>query len=119
MTVIHPRITIGGRVRPAKNVLLSMRQLLAKRRHWHVSRKQFLVSWKKLRNELRSTVDYRAFCVAVRECAGGHCERCGDLGSLAHHKQAVADAVHLALNPTNGEWLCRACHTDDHTWLAA
>ena len=119
MTVIHPRITLGSRVRPVENVLRSMRQLLAKRRHWHVSRKQFLVRWKKLRDELRATTDYRAFCTAVRERAGGVCERCGDLGTLAHHKRSIAYAVHLELDQANGEWLCRNCHTDEHTWLAA
>lgn len=117
MAVIHPRISHKKSKRSGKEVLKDMRRLLNNRFFYRVSRRKFLNDWAALRDELRNTPEYRAFCAEVRARARGLCERCGKLGHVVHHKKPVAQFLHLVFKVSNGEYLCRPCHVEEHPWL--
>jgi 5-methylcytosine-specific restriction endonuclease McrA len=97
--------------RPAMVVIAAMKGLLAQRKKGNIKRKQFLEIWGKLRMLLSNTQEYFAWREIVKECAGGACEECAEVGAHAHHKIRVAEDPDQALNPDNGEFLCFRCHS--------
>jgi HNH endonuclease len=95
-------------------IIAAMKGLLAARREQKVSRGSFLRTWTWLRRLLNLTDEYARWRWAVRQRAGAACERCAEQGNHAHHKVPLAHDPDLALDPTNGEYLCVKCHKKHH-----
>jgi hypothetical protein len=61
----------------------------------------------------------RASFIAKR--VDGKCERCPELGYIVHHKVRLTEANHtdarIALNHSNLEYVCLACHNAEHMGL--
>jgi 5-methylcytosine-specific restriction endonuclease McrA len=97
-------------MRSAKVIVAEMNRCLSARYFRRIGRRKFLSWWSSLREQLYATPEYVEWRAGVFERAGGKCEGCGGVGEEAHHKRPVAKAPHLALDPKNGECLCRPCH---------
>jgi 5-methylcytosine-specific restriction endonuclease McrA len=95
-------------------IIRAMVGLLEARRTCKIKRLTFLKTWGRLRRLLALTPEYARWRWNVRERAGGACERCAEVGHHAHHKVPVAHEPARALDPENGEYLCRRCHKAEH-----
>jgi HNH endonuclease len=101
-------------VPPAALTIEAMKGLLGLRRRGAIKRLVFLKAWGKLRRLLTLSKEYQIWRHEVRERAGGACEQCGEIGQHAHHKEQVSRNPDRALDPRNGEYLCRRCHDGEH-----
>jgi 5-methylcytosine-specific restriction endonuclease McrA len=108
--LIHPRISVEN----ARGVLALMARLLAERYDQCLGRAEFLRRWGALRQRLSATPEYEAWREGVRARARGMCERCGKVGKQAHHRKQLSRHLELALDQTNGEFVCDECHRDQH-----
>jgi 5-methylcytosine-specific restriction endonuclease McrA len=76
--------------------------------------KDFYRKWSNLRKELYKTGAYQLFLREVRIRAMYRCQRCPKPGRHVHHKVRVYDDPDRALDVSNGEYLCVACHRKEH-----
>lgn len=95
-------------------IIRAMVGLLEARRQNKIKRRTFLQTWGRLRRLLALTPEYARWRWNVKQRAGGACERCAEVGHHAHHKEPVARNPTKALDPSNGEYLCRRCHKAEH-----
>lgn len=116
MAIIVPG-TNSIQPRRAGVICCDLLQLLKKRKLGRISRKVFLVSWSRLRRELERTPEYQQFRQTVLERDAYRCRSCGRVAHIVHHRRRVAMAVHLVLEPRNGEVRCSDCHKDKHPHL--
>lgn len=115
MAVIVPKTNLSQR--SACAMLAELESLLKKRKVGKISRKVFLVSWGRVRRELEQTPEYQQFRQIVLERDQHRCRSCGRVSRIVHHRRRVAMAVHLVLEPRNGEVRCDDCHKDEHPHL--
>jgi 5-methylcytosine-specific restriction endonuclease McrA len=76
--------------------------------------KDFFVKWGKLRKELYKTAAYQNFLLEVRTRCMFRCQKCNKPGRHVHHKVRVYDNPELVVDPSNGVYLCVACHRAEH-----
>lgn len=98
----------------ARDVILSMKKLLAERHECRISRKTFLRKWGKLRERLAATHEYQAWRQRVIERDGGQCTTCAEPTRMVHHRKPVAWFPDLVLEVDNGELQCTRCHKRIH-----
>jgi len=101
----------------AKSILRKMEELLAQRYVRRITRKDFLVEWKALRDALALTPEYQAFRLAVIARDGGCCTKCGAATRTVDHIRRVARAPREALQVSNGRLRCENCHAERHACL--
>lgn len=77
-------------------------------------RSEWFKKWNRLRYLLYRTIEYRNFLDLVKMRAGYKCEHCGELGQEVHHIVKVYDEPSLALEESNGEFLCKKHHKMRH-----
>lgn len=113
MPLIRAGITA---TRPAREIIGDIRILLTRRHRWQITRSGFLKEYSKLRYELESTQEYQEFHYAVVQRSRGQCERkdCKRQAAHVHHRKRLAMYPELAVDPDNGEHVCRQCHQKSH-----
>lgn len=95
-------------------VIQGMERLLDQRRYGRISRRAFLVAWRKKRQALRLTRDYQELIDRVCHEAKGMCQVCGVVpGRHMHHSVPVAFKPRLALSRSNVMWVCPDCHDEE------
>lgn len=103
--------TTSARTGRASGIIARMEQLLAQRRRFQTSRKQFLDRWQKLRKALLITNDYQQLIERVRERANGTCQYCSQRpGVHVHHEVPVAFEPQRVLDDSICKWTCGMCH---------
>ena len=98
----------------AELILRAMQGLLEARWQKKITRGSFLKVWGRLRRLLALTPEYVRWRWYVKDRAGGACESCAEPGHHAHHIVPVAHEPALALDLSNGKFLCRKCHRSEH-----
>ena len=111
--IVFPKTNLS-QSRTAGAICCEMLSLLHKRKVKKIKRSVFLATWSRLRRELEQTTEYQEFRQTVLERDAYHCRSCGRIAHTVHHRRHVARAVHLVLEPDNGEVRCEECHRDEH-----
>lgn len=97
------------------DIVKAMEGLLAARHAKQISRITFLKTWTNLRRLLESTEEYKAWRQNVIARAGNACESCARPGHHCHHIEPLAHNPRRAVDPSNGMYLCVACHKEAHS----